>query len=210
MVGYWDALSAVLPALSKLDLERRKAVRKKSVATPRNVLNAFVALAYTMKDTGTSLDALRAARDEMAARRARGLLLQPRDPIWEADGVLVRGEKVLPDGTRTLAMRNSRQSRNAIPRGSLQQVGLENGLQSAGRARASLRRLQRPNIGRRNTGAAAKVPATLDVVLRPTPFVTRSYRRTSARSRILLCRHVLHSLSQLGCRVTGKGLRYRS
>src|SRR5262249_1822274 len=114
--NFWTELVKALPGLGKLDLEKRKAVRETTLVDSANTIYALIYLAREMKDRGLPVSTLQGFDAGVLSRS---------NPAWVELGVLVPGEKVGKDGARTLALRNSRQARNALIDVLLKQVGLE-------------------------------------------------------------------------------------
>jgi hypothetical protein len=121
---FWTKLVEVLPGLGKLDLPERKVVRETTLTDSANAIYAMIYVARRMKDSDIPLTALARLADPVVVDGSPVPFLSRRNPIWETLGVLVPGEKVSADGSRTLALRNSRQARNAIIDEVLAKVGI--------------------------------------------------------------------------------------
>lgn len=124
LTKFWHELVEVLPELGKLDLPQRKLVREASLTDSANAIYAIIHVARKMKDRGRPLSALAHLADPVVVGGATVRFLSRSNPSWEKLGVLVPGEKVGANGSRTLALRNSRQARNALIDEMLAKVGI--------------------------------------------------------------------------------------
>jgi hypothetical protein len=122
--SFWREVVKVLPELGKLDLQERQQVRKASLVDSANAIYALFHVARRMKDTGYPIETLARLADFIDVNGTPMPFLSRANPEWQKLGVLVPGERVENDGSRTLALRNSRQARNAFVAAMLHKVGL--------------------------------------------------------------------------------------
>ncbi len=125
LVKFWRKMVELFPELGKLDLTERKRVRETLLTDSANTIYAMIQLARTMKDVGQPIAALENLATPVTVDGKKMSFLSRTNPAWVTLGVLVPGEKVSADGARTLALRNSRQARNAILDEMLARVGIK-------------------------------------------------------------------------------------
>ena len=117
LAAFWAKLATVRPELEVLTLARRQQIRETLLVDNALAIAAYFRLAFWLYDSAQSLDKLDALGSKMAytdkdGNTAQWDLFARNNPIWQDVGVLV--PQVTKRGTKTLNLRNARQTREAM------------------------------------------------------------------------------------------------
>ena len=122
LLAYWDALVAVLPDLGRLDLASRRSVRESSLLDSGVAIHAYVRLARRMHAARTPFPALARLAEPVDGMDGPMPFLSRANPEWARRGVLIPSRR--RDGSVDLALRNARQSFEAMADAFAERVGV--------------------------------------------------------------------------------------